>query len=61
MLIVIEHNTSGHQTARVVCTIKEMGYDARPIPGGQRTAVGLIGNDEGGGRLRWAAGTLGRS
>ena len=25
--------------------IEEMGYGASPIPGGQRTAVGLIGND----------------
>jgi 3-deoxy-7-phosphoheptulonate synthase len=31
--------------ARVVQTIREMGYDARPIPGAQRTAIGLIGND----------------
>ena len=26
-------------------TIQEWGYDARPIPGKQRTAIGLIGND----------------
>ncbi len=25
--------------------IQEMGYEARPIPGRQRTSVGLIGND----------------
>jgi 3-deoxy-7-phosphoheptulonate synthase len=30
---------------RVIDTIVAMGYDARPIPGKQRTAIGLIGND----------------
>ena len=29
----------------MVDAIQDMGYGARPIPGGQRTAVGLIGND----------------
>jgi 3-deoxy-7-phosphoheptulonate synthase len=29
----------------VLDVIQEMGYDARPIPGKNRTAVGLIGND----------------
>ena len=47
MLVVMKHNASDDQIAGVVRTIKEMGYDARPIPGGQRTAVGLIGNDGG--------------
>ncbi|MGQ0815966.1 MAG: 3-deoxy-7-phosphoheptulonate synthase, partial [Gemmatimonadota bacterium] len=30
---------------RVIRTIEEMGYEARPIPGKQRIAIGLIGND----------------
>ncbi|HWZ60869.1 MAG TPA: 3-deoxy-7-phosphoheptulonate synthase, partial [Gemmatimonadaceae bacterium] len=30
---------------RVVRTIQEMGYQAAPMPGAQRTAVGLVGND----------------
>lgn len=30
---------------RVMTTIEAMGYEARPIPGKQRTAIGLIGND----------------
>ena len=47
MLVVMKHNASDDQIAAVVGTIKEMGYMARPIPGGQRTAVGLIGNDGG--------------
>lgn len=45
MLVVMKHNASEEDISGVVGTIKEMGYDARPIPGGQRTAVGLIGND----------------
>jgi len=45
MLVVMKHNAAQDDIARVVEVIKEMGYDARPIPGGQRTAVGLIGND----------------
>jgi 3-deoxy-7-phosphoheptulonate synthase len=45
MLVVMKHNAAPEQITRVVDVIKEMGYDARPIPGGQRTAVGLIGND----------------
>lgn len=45
MLVVMKHNASEDHVSDVVRTIKEMGYDARPIPGGQRTAVGLIGND----------------
>ena len=45
MLVVMKHNASEAQIDGVVATIKEMGYGARPIPGGQRTAVGLIGND----------------
>ena len=45
MLVVMKHNASKDEIDAVVATIKEMGYGARPIPGGQRTAVGLIGND----------------
>jgi 3-deoxy-7-phosphoheptulonate synthase len=45
MLVVMTHDASESDIGRVVSTIKEMGYDARPIPGRQRTAVGLIGND----------------
>ncbi len=45
MLVVMKHSASDEQISGVVQTINEMGYEARPIPGGQRTAVGLIGND----------------
>lgn len=41
----MKHNASEGDISGVVGTIEEMGYDARPIPGGQRTAIGLIGND----------------
>jgi 3-deoxy-7-phosphoheptulonate synthase len=45
MLVVMRHNARPEDVEAVVAVIREMGYDARPIPGGQRTAVGLIGND----------------
>ena len=60
MLVVMKHNASEEQIQGVVGAIKDMGYDARPIPGGQRTAVGLIGNDGGvdAGRLQGLDGVL---
>lgn len=45
MLVVMKHNATSEDVERVVDTIRTLGYDARPIPGRQRTAVGLIGND----------------
>jgi 3-deoxy-7-phosphoheptulonate synthase len=45
MLVVMKKNASRDDIRVVVETIRDMGYDARPIPGRQRTAVGLIGND----------------
>ena len=45
MLIVMQHNATDDEIRRVVRTIEEMGYQARPMPGKQRTAVGLVGND----------------
>jgi len=45
MLIVMSHNASDDEIGDVVQVIEEMGYEARPIPGRQRTAVGLVGND----------------
>lgn len=38
-------DASGEDVRRVVETIEEMGYEARPIQGQQRTAIGLIGNE----------------
>jgi 3-deoxy-7-phosphoheptulonate synthase len=45
MLIVMRHDASPEQVQAVVDVIEEMGYEARPMPGKQRTAVGLVGND----------------
>jgi 3-deoxy-7-phosphoheptulonate synthase len=45
MLVVMKHSATPEQIQAVVETIEALGYQARPIPGGQRTAVGLIGND----------------
>ncbi len=45
MLIVMSHNASEADVERVQDVIRDMGYEARPIPGKQRTAIGLIGND----------------
>jgi 3-deoxy-7-phosphoheptulonate synthase len=45
MLVVMKHNASADQIRDVVEVIQELGYEARPIPGRQRTSIGLIGND----------------
>ena len=45
MLIVMRHDATDEQVQGVVEVIEEMGYEARPMPGRQRTAVGLVGND----------------
>jgi 3-deoxy-7-phosphoheptulonate synthase len=45
MLVVMRHDASPEDVQRVVATIEEMGYEARPMPGRQRTTVGLVGND----------------
>ena len=45
MLIVMHHDATEAQIRRVCDTILEMGYQSRPMPGKQRTTVGLVGND----------------
>jgi len=45
MLIVMQHGATAQQIERVVHTVEELGYQAQPMPGKQRTAVGLVGND----------------
>jgi len=45
VLIVMRHGATEEEIQRVVGVIREMGYEARPMPGSQRTAVGLVGND----------------
>jgi 3-deoxy-7-phosphoheptulonate synthase len=45
VLIVMRHGATEAELRRVVAVIEGMGYKARPMPGAQRTAVGLVGND----------------
>ena len=45
MLVVMSHNATAAQIDAVCATITSMGYTPAPMPGAQRTAVGLIGND----------------
>jgi 3-deoxy-7-phosphoheptulonate synthase len=45
MLIVMHADASEAQIQRVCDAIVELGYTARPMPGKQRTTVGLVGND----------------
>ena len=45
MLVVMQHGATEDEVRRVIQTIEELGYEARPMPGAQRTAVGLVGND----------------
>lgn len=45
MLVVMQHDASAKDVDRVVGIINELGYEARPMPGAQRTAVGIVGND----------------
>jgi 3-deoxy-7-phosphoheptulonate synthase len=45
MLVVMRHGAPESDVLRVVEVIEEMGYQARPMPGRQRTTVGVVGND----------------
>jgi 3-deoxy-7-phosphoheptulonate synthase len=45
MLVVMRHDAGPAELRGVVAAIEEMGYQARPLPGKQRTAVGIVGND----------------
>jgi 3-deoxy-7-phosphoheptulonate synthase len=45
MLVVMRQDATPEQVGRVVSAIEEMGYQALPLPGRQRTTVGLVGND----------------
>src|SRR5690606_17913310 len=45
MLIVMKPDATDEQIANVVQCIRDLGYEARPMPGRQRTTVGLVGND----------------
>ena len=41
----MRHGATEEEVQRVIKVIRDMGYQARPMPGSQRTAVGLVGND----------------
>jgi 3-deoxy-7-phosphoheptulonate synthase len=45
MLVVMKHGATGEQVERVSDAIRDMGYEAEAIPGRQRTAVGVVGNE----------------
>jgi len=45
MLIVMKPDAAPEEISAVVSLIVSMGYEARPMPGRQRTTVGLVGND----------------
>ena len=45
MLIVMHHAASDPQVEAVVAAVKAMGLVAQPIPGSERTAIGVLGNE----------------
>lgn len=45
MLVVMDHRASEEDVEAVVQTIEELGYEPEPIPGRQRTAIGVVGNE----------------
>ena len=46
MLIVMEANASPEQTEAVCKKIEELGFKPHPMPGANRTAIGITGNAE---------------
>jgi 3-deoxy-7-phosphoheptulonate synthase len=44
MLIVMSHNATTANIDAVVRAVAEMGFTAAPIPGRERTAIGVLGN-----------------
>ncbi len=44
MLIVMHHNAGKKQIDAVLKAVEKMGYTAAPIPGSERTAIGVLGN-----------------
>ncbi len=45
MLVVMHHTATPADVERVVRVIEEMGLEAQPMPGAQRTSIGVVGND----------------
>jgi 3-deoxy-7-phosphoheptulonate synthase len=44
MLIVMHHSASDQQIRAVQEAVSALGLEARPIPGSERTAIGVLGN-----------------
>src|ERR1700739_2151542 len=44
MLVVMDAAATAEQIRRVVETVERLGLKAHPIPGAQRTAIGITGN-----------------
>ncbi len=44
MLIVMHHNAGKKQIEAVLKAVEKMGLTAAPIPGSERTAIGVLGN-----------------
>jgi len=44
MLIVMQHQAQPEDIERVKKVVMDMGLEARPIPGSERTAIGVLGN-----------------
>src|SRR6185436_7601364 len=45
MLVVMQNDATKAQIDAVCGAIKAMGFEPVPMPGAQRTAIGLVGND----------------
>lgn len=45
MLVVMQHDATQAEVDAVCSVITEMGFTAVPMPGEQRTAIGLVGNE----------------
>jgi 3-deoxy-7-phosphoheptulonate synthase len=46
MLVVMEQTATKEDIDKVVAGIESLGFQARAIPGEQRTAIGVVGNDK---------------
>ncbi|MGB7923895.1 MAG: hypothetical protein WCF57_11680, partial [Pyrinomonadaceae bacterium] len=44
MLIVMKTDATDHEIANVVSIVTDLGYRAHPLPGAQRTAIAITGN-----------------
>ncbi|HBA85795.1 MAG TPA: 3-deoxy-7-phosphoheptulonate synthase [Verrucomicrobia bacterium] len=44
MLIVMRQDATAEQVAHVMETVREHGFDPKPVPGAERTAVCVLGN-----------------